>query len=354
MVGSTADPSAPPLPGLERYDLLPPLLARRWELPRSLLFAPALRRIAGTCRVLHVLVEPWLPLAALAAPRRTPLVMTAHGTWAVAPLARRAAGSAFRLALARTDLLVCQSEATRAAMAARTTLPLSEVLPGGVRPELFARPSPAALPAWAGRGRFVLSVGALKRRKGHHVALEAFARAAGDQADLQWALVGAPSDAAYAEALARRAGDLGLGDRIHWLQAVPEEELLALYQRAAAFLLLPVAHDGAFEGLGLVYLEAAAAGLPAVGTFSSGASSAILDGETGILVPPENPAAAANALLALLADRELSLRLGQAARSRAGRMSWSHLAGELALRYARLAAARAGGTDHPSARGGRA
>lgn len=351
---STPDASVPPLPGTERHDVLPPLFARQCELPRSLLFTPALRRIAKTCQVVHGLVEPWLPLVALAAPRGTPLVQTAHGTWAVAPLSRPLVRNVFSLALARTDLLVCQSRATRDAIAARLSPPPCEVLPGGVRPELFARLRPAAspLPPWVREGLFILSVGALKPRKGHHVALETFSRVALRHADLHWVVVGAASDAAYAAGLVDRADTLGLGHRVHWLSSLEDEDLVAFFQRAALFLLLPVTHQGAFEGLGLVYLEAAAAGRPAVGTLASGAVDAIEDGETGFLVPPEDPDAAAAAVDRLLADRELCLRFGRAARDRANRMSWNHLARELALRYRELVARGAGARDQPFSRSG--
>ena len=310
------------------------------------MFAPALRRVARTCELVHGLVEPWLPLVALATPPGVPLVQTAHGSWAVHPLRRRLVRHVFASALARTDLLVCQSRATRDAVLALSPTLRCEVISGGVDPEAFAR-SPGVKPSgWPGRGRVVLSVGAMKPRKGHAVALEAFARLAAVHDDLHWVVVGGLAPAGgYMDELRRRVESLRLVERVHWLSDLTDDEMVACYRLASVFLLLPVTHMGSFEGLGLVYLEAAAAGLPAVGTLESGAVDAIADGETGFLVPPGNAPAAAAAVDRLLCAPELAQEFGRAARTRATRMSWTGLAQQLAVRYRELLQRRGGVGD---------
>ncbi len=329
------------------------MLAGRCELPRSLVYAGALRRIAGRCDLVHGLVEPWLPLVALATPRGMPLVQTAHGSWAVHPLRRTVVRRVFRRALGRTDLLVCQSRVTRDAVLSLASPRSSEVLSGGVDPELFAGQIGVPPPGWPSAGRVVLSVGALKPRKGHHVALEAFARVAATHSDLRWVVVGRESPATpFATELKRRAEALGIGDRVHWLSDLSDEALVACYRRATMFVLLPVTDRGSFEGLGLVYLEAAAAGLPAVGTLGSGAVDAVVDGETGLLVPPGDAPAAAGAIDRLLGAHEFCERLGHGARAYAGRLSWSRLAVALAERYRDLLARRGMATPAGSHRGG--
>jgi len=329
-----------PLAQLERYDLLPPVLERRFELPRSLLHAAAVRRVARRCELVHVLVEPWLPLAALAVPRRTPLVQTAHGSWAVHPLRRPLVRRVFARALARTDLLVCQSTMTRDAVHRLAPLRRCEVIAGGVDAARFAGPSGPPPPAWPTGFPVVLSVGALKPRKGHEIALAAFAQAAAEHPDLHWVVIGGrTAGSAYADDLQRRTGELGLGARVHWLTGISDEALVACYRQATVFMLLPVPHAGSFEGLGLVYLEAAAAGVPAVGTHGSGAADAVVDGVTGLLVPPDDAAAAA-ALTRLIGDPDLRGRLGAAGRAHAAEVSWTRLAGSLAERYRGLVTER--------------
>ena len=331
-----------PAAAVERYPVLPPLLAGRCELVRSLLRAPALRRIARSCEVVHCLVEPWLPLAALAVPANMPLVQTAHGSWAVHPLRRPLVRHVFARALARTDLLICQSRVTRDAVAALATPPRSEVLAGGVDPEAYIGPVGPPPPGWPVQGRVVLSVGALKPRKGHEIALEAIAGLASSHPELRLVVVsGRTGRSLHADALRRRAAALGIGDRVHWLAELSDAELVACYRRAALFLLLPVAHGGSFEGLGLVFLEAAAAGIPAVGTLGSGAVDAVAEGVTGLLVPPGDAPAAAAAIDRLLRDPALAERLGRAAQAAARRRSWSNLAQALAGRYRDLVERRA-------------
>jgi phosphatidylinositol alpha-1,6-mannosyltransferase len=323
------------LAGVERHAVLPDLFARRFETPRSLTTAPRLHRVTATCEIVHGIAEPYLPLLALARRRHQGLVLTAHGTWAVAPFEAsglRRAAHAF--ALRQVDLLVCQSRFTCDRMAALVQLPPHVVLAGGVRADDFQGPIESALPDWVGGGPLVLSVGSVKPRKGVHVTLEAAAIARRLHPNLRLVVAG-PCDrsSGYVAQLGRQAEHLGMRDAFHLLGAVPFRELVAWYRAADAFALLPVSDHKAFEGLGLVYLEAGAAGTPSIGTDGSGAAEAILDGRTGFVVRQNDPEAAAAALLRLLNDDALRARMGDAARERARTLSWTRLAAELADRY---------------------
>jgi glycosyltransferase involved in cell wall biosynthesis len=114
----------------------------------------------------------------------------------------------------------------------------------------------------------------------------------------------------------------GVEDRVRFLGNVDEREKIDLLQRARLLLHTPVTSaDGGFEGFGIVYLEAAASGIPSIGTTGSGAVDAVLDGETGLLVEP-TVEAVASALDRLLSNEELAKRLGAAARHRAEKLTW--------------------------------
>jgi phosphatidylinositol alpha-1,6-mannosyltransferase len=228
-------------------------------------------------------------------------------------------------------------------MAALVQLPPHVVLAGGVRADDFQGPIESALPDWVGGGPLVLSVGSVKPRKGVHVTLEAAAIARRLHPNLRLVVAG-PCDrsSGYVAQLGRQAEHLGMRDAFHLLGAVPFRELVAWYRAADAFALLPVSDHKAFEGLGLVYLEAGAAGTPSIGTDRSGAAEAILDGQTGFVVQQNDPEAAAAALLRLLNDDALRARMGDAARERARTLSWTRLAAELANRYRAIHRHRAG------------
>jgi colanic acid/amylovoran biosynthesis glycosyltransferase len=112
------------------------------------------------------------------------------------------------------------------------------------------------------------------------------------------------------EALATR-----VGVDVAFRGALPREEVLECYRRAAVFCLpCVVAPDGDRDGLPSAVLEAMALGVPVVTTDVNGLSEAVLDGETGLTVPQHAPAAVADALAHVLSDRLLATRLAGAAR----------------------------------------
>jgi phosphatidylinositol alpha-1,6-mannosyltransferase len=323
--------------GVEHHPILPPLFARRLETPRSLLAVPRLHRALASCQVVHCLVEPYAPLVAASRRRHVPYVQTVHGTWAVRPLEWAPRRVVFASAFRRAAAIVFQTELTRDRMARLMRLPRQLVAPGGVHPEAFAASAAGDLPDWAGPDPVVLTVGAMKARKGHAVTLEAVARARAAVPALRWVVAGGgPVEAA--DRLRERAAALGIADRVHVLGPTPFPQLVAWYRRADVFALLPINEGSSFEGFGLVYLEAAAAGTPAVGTHGCGAGEAIVDGVTGLLVPQRDPAAAATALVRLLQDASLRERMGRAGRERARELSWARLAARLAALYRDLLA----------------
>jgi len=108
------------------------------------------------------------------------------------------------------------------------------------------------------------------------------------------------------EALAR---ELGLGPRAVFTGV--RRDVPALLAISDGFVLASL-----WEGLGLVFLEAMAAGLPVVATNVSAVPEVVVDGETGLLVPPGDPEALARALERLALDEELRVRLGRAGRER--------------------------------------
>lgn len=104
--------------------------------------------------------------------------------------------------------------------------------------------------------------------------------------------------------------------RIRFITNASDEERNQWYAASNAFA-LPVRDEGDdIEGFGIVFLEAAMAGLPCIAGKSGGATEAVEDEVTGLLVEPDNPQAVADAVLRLVGDAEFRVRLGHAARSR--------------------------------------
>jgi glycosyltransferase involved in cell wall biosynthesis len=182
--------------------------------------------------------------------------------------------------------------------------------PGTDRPD--GPPAPADPP-------LILSVGLQHPRKGHDVLLRALARLRA----LDWTavIVGAPHDAEHAADLARLLVQLDLGGRVRLTGRVSDGELAQLYSAASVFALAT-----RYEGYGLVFDEALAAGLPIV-SCATGAVPDTVPRDAGHLVPPDDPDAFAAALAQLLSDPAQRRRLAGAA-ARAGRTlpAWSDTA----------------------------
>lgn len=184
-------------------------------------------------------------------------------------------------------------------------------------------------------GRLVVAVSRLVPRKGMDVLIEAAAELVGQRPDLTVAIAGAGRDARRLESLARR-----LHAPVCFLGRVSDEDLPGLIGAADVAAVLCRTRWGGLEqeGFGIVFLEAAAVGVPQVAGRSGGSHEAVVHGVTGLVVDrPGDAVVATKALAELLDDEALRRRLGAAARLRAcGEFDWDELAARLdvALRAA--------------------
>jgi glycosyltransferase involved in cell wall biosynthesis len=132
--------------------------------------------------------------------------------------------------------------------------------------------------------------------------------------------------------LRRRAARLGLQDRIVWRGAQSQERVLAAYREADIFLLANrVARNGDRDGLPNVLMEALSQELACVASSTAAVPELIADGSTGLLVPPEEPARLADAIVRLAGDPSLRRALGRAG-AEAVRTKFAFAAGIAELR----------------------
>ncbi len=159
----------------------------------------------------------------------------------------------------------------------------------------------------------ILSVGRAVPKKGYDVLLHALA---GLPADLNWRFVhiGAGDER---DALKALAADLGLADRCEWRGAMDQTDVLSAYRRADIFTLAcRITDDGDRDGLPNVLVEAASQRLAVVSTAISAIPELFQDGDSGLLVPPEDAKALTAALTRVITGPALRNRLGQAAEAR--------------------------------------
>jgi glycosyltransferase involved in cell wall biosynthesis len=182
-------------------------------------------------------------------------------------------------------------------------------------------------------GLRLLSVGRLVERKGVGTVIEALA----DVPDAELLVAGGPAadsldDDREVCRLRKLAAEHGVADRVRFLGAVAHQDVPGLLRSVDVVVCTPW-----YEPFGIVPLEAAACGRPVVGSAVGGLLDTVVDGRTGLLVPPRDAAALARALRRLT-DRPTRLRYGAAARVRAEHLyGWATVARRTAEVYAELA-----------------
>lgn len=158
----------------------------------------------------------------------------------------------------------------------------------------------------------ILSVGRLVPKKGMKTLIEACALLRERGVHVECRIVG---DGPLRSELEGQIRSLGLTGKVMLMGAMTHERLVPIYAQATAFALLPhITADGDRDGIPNVLVEAMAAGVPVVSTSVSGIPELVEDGQTGLLVRPSDPPAAAATLERLLRDSKLRRGIAIAAR----------------------------------------
>ena len=190
------------------------------------------------------------------------------------------------------------------------------------------------------------------RNKGHDVVIDALPAIAARVPDIRWTVIG---DGALRPELERRVADRGVARHVTFAGAVDDAARDAALDAAWLYAMpTRVAPDGrGGEGFGIVYVEAAAHGAPAVAARVPGVVDAVRDGVSGVLVAPEDPAAFAAATIGLLTDPARLSALRDGALTRAAELEWSAVAASAAAVLDEAVAARGRRTGGGRPRSGR-
>ncbi len=286
------------------------------------------RRIRSAMRsfapdVVHV-HEPLTPstsmLATLAA--SAPVVATFHAYLDRSRL-MELAGPALRRVSRRLDAAIAVSDA--AASFLRRVIPVAvEIVPNGVDVGRFEHGEAArGLP----EGRKILWVNRLDPQKGFRVMLDAFERLPSDLDDVRLVVAGDGRDRDALRSLPGR-----IRGRVLHLGTVAHD-LLPSYHLAADVFVSPAVGQ---ESFGIVLVEAMAAGLPVVCSDIPGYREVVRDGVEGLLVPPNDASALAEAIARILNEPTLASALAEAGRERAATYSWDAVLPRLEAVYDRV------------------
>ncbi|MCY1292452.1 D-inositol-3-phosphate glycosyltransferase [compost metagenome] len=158
----------------------------------------------------------------------------------------------------------------------------------------------------------LLHVARLVEKKGTQYLLRAFAQISENFPDVTLIIIG---DGPLRSSLEELACSLGIAKQVVFKGAQSHDAVLSEMRRAALFVLPSVtAKTGDAEGLGMVLLEAAALGVPLIGTKHGGIPEVVVDGETGYLVPERDETALAERIRVMLSDPAARTKMGSAAR----------------------------------------
>ena len=172
--------------------------------------------------------------------------------------------------------------------------------------------------------KLVLSVGRLSRRKGFDQVINALPVLLSGGLDVQYVLIGIGEDQEYLLNLAR---ENGVAERVHLLGHVSPDDLPRWYNACDVFIMPNREINGDTEGFGMVFLEAAACGKPAIAGQTGGTGAAVLDGQTGLRVDGADKQKIQTALALLLRDTALATRLGDNGLARTVKeLSWESVA----------------------------
>jgi phosphatidylinositol alpha-1,6-mannosyltransferase len=307
--------------GWEEWDAQQPFRVIRHD-TEMMLPNPAVRRNAVQVFREYGCTDVWFgaaaPLGLLAPALRDAgakrIVASTHGHeigWARVP--------GFRQALRRiagdVDVLTYLGDYTRVRLAAAIGADAEKLqrLAPGVDTDLFSPNVDGSVRreqlGWTGRP-VVVCVSRLMPRKGQDVLVRALPEIRRQVGDVGLLLVGGGPARSRVEALAK---DNGVSEHVHITGSVPFEQLPSWF-RAGDVFAMPCREriNGLdVEGLGMVFLEAAACGLPVVAGRSGGSTDALIDGESGVLVDGNQPDEVASAVSGLLIDRARAAEMAQ-------------------------------------------
>lgn len=261
-----------------------------------------------------------------------PLIGWLHGTYTVISFRSRFASILLRLCYRYADRLIPISQFTKTASAQASKVDSDKfiVIPNGFSPIKFTNTETTRPKNWVDHDLTLLTVGEVKSRKGHDIIINALKKIKENHPskDIGYMIVGnaTPISQARLIELIKQTELLG---QVHILGRVSHEELNWAYKTSNIYVHTPRNVDGLFEGYGLVFIEAGYFGLPCIATRSGGASEAVDHGVTGLVVPEEDVAAIAQAILKLHADPDLRKTMGENGKKKALAWSWDDYAARM-------------------------
>jgi len=169
----------------------------------------------------------------------------------------------------------------------------------------------------------IISIGALKKRKGQHLTIQALKIIKEKIPNIQLRLIGSCDSPKHLEYLKKLVHQNNLTNHVHFISNLTDTELESEYKKADLFCMPSVSVNDNIEGFGIVYLEAASYGLPCIGSLNTGAEDAISDKYNGFLVKHNNVQDLSAKILQILTNQKLYSAMSANSLIWVEKFSWS-------------------------------
>lgn len=263
-------------------------------------------------------------------PRETCLITYAHGEEILIAKSSRQLAILASLVYKCSDLVIANSRSTeRMVRGLCATAKIACIHPGVDIARFRQHKSDLAEYrrgwGWSCDTIVVSTVARMERRKNQAMVIRAIADLKNEGLSIAYVCGG---DGQEKGELIGLAGQLGLGEWVRFTGTLTEEEKILTYRASDIFAMPSIQVGELIEGFGIVFLEAAAAGLPSVCGNVGGQAEAVLQGRTGLVVDGAKLEEVKNAIRLLATDGSLRDRMGHEGREWAGRHDWSKVAAE--------------------------
>ena len=260
--------------------------------------------------------------------RRPALLITyAHGEEVLVSRSSLQLKLIARRVYAASDLVIANSESTRRLVLELCPSATITCIHPGVDVAAFSRSSIErdacrARWGWSADTVVVFTLGRMEPRKNHAMVMRAVARLVQRGFPVAYLCGG---DGEEREGLVKLAFELGMSDRVRFTGKIAESDKALMYSAADIYAMPSIRVGEMIEGFGIVFLEAAAAGLPSVAGNNGGQAEAVIDGRTGLIVDGTSADAVASAIARLVEDAGERLRMGEAGRAWALEHDWQNV-----------------------------
>lgn len=260
-------------------------------------------------------------------PRSAMLVVYAHGEEVLIAKTSRQLAFMAKCAYQAADLVIANSESTRRLVSQLSPNSKTVCVHPGVDPDSYRVCAEEvaryrASWGWPSGTVVLLTMARMEPRKNHRMGIEVLRKLRCKGVPLAFVCAGEGEERARLQEMAQ---ETGLRDWIRFPGAVPEREKRLLFAASDIYTMPSIQMGDTIEGFGIVFLEAAAAGVPSVCGNTGGQPEAVLDMETGIVVDGEDLDAVASAVRNLATDPALRRRMGDRARAWAAEHAWEHV-----------------------------